>query len=134
MDKYQTFYQPDTELSNLIQSIGVQLADWVCALSQASVLQLEALKLKSIQASLALDHNSLSLIQLQQLAAGKRVVALVQDIRQAKMLWRCINNWIAFGLIRARIYVKLMQLLCSMLHRMQVSTVSRGLEFMRTIN
>jgi Fic family protein len=84
MDKYQTFYQPDTELSNLIQSIGVQLADWVCALSQASVLQLEALKLKSIQASLALDHNSLSLIQLQQLAAGKRVVALVQDIRQAK--------------------------------------------------
>lgn len=84
MDKFQTFYQPDTELSNLIQSIGVQLADWVCALSQASVLQLEALKLKSIQASLALDHNSLSLIQLQQLAAGKRVVALVQDTRQAK--------------------------------------------------
>ncbi len=75
------------------------MADWSYALSLVfRVAQLEALKLRAIQASLALDHNSLSFIQLQDLAAGKRVVALVQDIRQAKMLWRCINNWIASAL------------------------------------
>jgi Fic family protein len=84
MDKYQTFNQSDAELSNLIQSIEAQVADWSYALSLASVAQLETLKLRAIQASLALDHNSLSFIQLQDLAAGKRVVALVQDIRQAK--------------------------------------------------
>ena len=84
MDKYQIFYQPDPELSNLIHSIEGQLADWADALALASVRQREEARLRTIQASLALDHNSLSFIQLQELAAGKRVVALVQDVRQAK--------------------------------------------------
>ncbi len=56
MDKYQTFNQSDAELSNLIQSIEAQVADWSYALSLASVAQLETLKLRAIQASLALDQ------------------------------------------------------------------------------
>ena len=84
MDKYQIFYQPDAELSNLVQSIEALVSDWAYALSLSSIQQRETSRHRTIQASLALDHNSLSLIQLQELAAGKRVVALVQDIRQAK--------------------------------------------------
>lgn len=84
MDKYQIFYLPDAELSNLLQNVEGLVSDWAYALSLSSLQQREAARHRAIQGSLALDHNSLSFIQLQELAAGKRVVALVQDIRQAK--------------------------------------------------
>lgn len=84
MDKYQTFYQPDPELSGLIHSIELLFADWAAAFALSSLQQRESARLRTIQASLALDHNSLTFTQLQDLAVGKRVVALVQDIRQAK--------------------------------------------------
>lgn len=84
MDKYQIFYLPDAELLNLIQRVEALVADWAYASSLLSAKQQETARYKTIQASLALDHNSLSLHQVRELAAGKRVVALVQDIRQAK--------------------------------------------------
>ncbi|MDF3127057.1 Fic family protein [Rheinheimera sp. 1928-s] len=84
MDRYQTFYQPNPEILELIQHIEQQLAQWSVFLTSLSLQQRLELQNKALQASLALDHNSLSLLQLQELAAGKRVVALVQDIQQAQ--------------------------------------------------
>lgn len=84
MDRYQTFYQPNPEIPELIQHIEQQLAQWSVFLTSLSLQQRLELQNKALQASLALDHNSLSLLQLQELAAGKRVVALVQDIQQAQ--------------------------------------------------
>lgn len=84
MDKYQSFYQPDSDISELVQHIEVLLTEWAERIALISSQQGLTLQHRSLQASLALDHNSLSVVQLQELAAGKRVVALVQDIRQAK--------------------------------------------------
>jgi Fic family protein len=84
MDKYQTFYQPNPEIPDLVQRIEQQMAQWSVVVTSLSLQQRLVLQNKSLQASLALDHNSLSLVQLQELAAGKRVVALVQDIQQAQ--------------------------------------------------
>lgn len=84
MDKYQSFYQPDSDISELVQHIEVLLTEWAERIALISSQQGLTLQHRSLQASLALDHNSLSVVQVQELAAGKRVVALVQDIRQAK--------------------------------------------------
>lgn len=83
MDKYQTFYQPNPELAELVQRIELQLVQWTGLVSSISIQQRLMLQHRALQASLALDQNSLSVVQLQELAAGKRVVALVNDIQQA---------------------------------------------------
>lgn len=84
MDKYQTFYQPTPEIPDLVQRIEQQMAQWSVFVTSLPLSQRLELQNKALQASLALDHNSLSVVQLQELAAGKRVVALVQDIQQAQ--------------------------------------------------
>ncbi|CAI3798035.1 Fic family protein [Rheinheimera sp. MM224] len=84
MDIYRSFYQPDSDMSELMQHIEVLLTEWTERIALISSQQGLVLQHRALQASLALDHNSLSVVQLQELAAGKRVVALVQDIRQAK--------------------------------------------------
>lgn len=84
MNKYQTFYQPHPEITELLQRIELQLTLWSDLLSSLSLPQRLVLQHRTLQASLALDHNSLSVVQLQELAAGKRVVALIQDIQQAQ--------------------------------------------------
>lgn len=83
MDKYQTFYQTNSEMLDLQQQIEQQMAEWSGFMASASLQQRLMLQNRALHASLALDHNSLSAVQLQELAAGKRVVALVQDIQQA---------------------------------------------------
>ncbi|MBU0914332.1 MAG: Fic family protein [Gammaproteobacteria bacterium] len=83
MDKYQTFYQPNPEIPELVQRIEQQLNQWSVLVDSLSSQQRLVLQHRALQASLALDHNSLSVVQLQELAAGKRVVALVHDIQQA---------------------------------------------------
>lgn len=83
MDKYQTFYQPNPEILELVQRIEQQLTQWSVLVASLSSQQRLVLQHRALHASLALDHNSLSLVQLQELAAGKRVVALVHDIQQA---------------------------------------------------
>ncbi|OGO81315.1 MAG: hypothetical protein A2203_03445 [Chromatiales bacterium RIFOXYA1_FULL_46_5] len=83
MDKYQTFYQPGPEILDLVQRIEQQLSHWSGLVAALSSQQRLVLQHRALQASLALDHNSLSVVQVQELAAGKRVVALVQDIQQA---------------------------------------------------
>jgi Fic family protein len=83
MDKLQTFYQLTPEMVALQQRIEQQVVLWSDAVAAMSLQQRLVLQHKSLQANLALDHNSLSLIQLQELFAGKRVVALAQDIQQA---------------------------------------------------
>ncbi len=83
MDKYQTFYQLNPEIPELVLQIEQQLAQWSALIASLSSQQRLVLQHRALQASLALDHNSLSLVQLQELAAGKRVVALVHDIQQA---------------------------------------------------
>lgn len=84
MDKYQTFYQANSEMLELVQRIEQQLASWSGLVASLSSQQRLVLQHRTLHANLALDHNSLSLIQLQELAADKRVVALIQDIQQAK--------------------------------------------------
>lgn len=83
MDKYQTFYQMDPQIAQLVQRIEQQLVQWSVLVASLSPLQRQVLQHRALQASLALDHNSLSVVQIQELAAGKRVVALVHDIQQA---------------------------------------------------
>lgn len=84
MDKYQTFYQANPEIPALVQGIEQQVAQWSLLVASLPAQQQQSLKNSMLQASLALDHNSLSVVQLQQLAAGERVVALAQDIQQAQ--------------------------------------------------
>ena len=84
MDQYWSFYQPDSDISGLVQHIESLVTEWAERIASVSSQQGLTLQHRALQASLALDHNSLSVLQLQELAAGKRVVALVQDIRQAK--------------------------------------------------
>lgn len=96
MDKYQTFYQPESEMPELVQRIELLLTEWSERIALVSSQQGLVLKHRALQASLALDHNSLSVVQLQELAAGKRVVALVQDIQQAQnalSLYQQLDNF-----------------------------------------
>jgi len=96
MDKYQTFYQPESEMPELVQRIELLLTEWTERIALVSSQQGLVLKHRALQASLALDHNSLSVVQLQELAAGKRVVALVQDIQQAQnalSLYQQLDNF-----------------------------------------
>jgi Fic family protein len=83
MDKYQTFYLPNPDIAILVQRIEQQLNQWSVLVAALSDQQLLVLQHRSLQSSLALDHNSLSLVQFQELASGKRVVALAHDIQQA---------------------------------------------------
>lgn len=83
MDKYQTFYLPNPEIPVLVQRVEEQLNHWSGLIASLSSQQRLMLQHRALQASLALDHNSLSVVQLQELAAGKRVVALAHDIHHA---------------------------------------------------
>lgn len=83
MDKLQTFYQLTAEMVALQQQIEQQVLVWTDRVKQLPLQQLLRLQHKALHANLALDHNSLSLNQLQELFAAKRVVALAQDIQQA---------------------------------------------------
>jgi len=83
MDKYQILCQPNAKFDDLLAQITHQLTAWTICTARASIQQKRSLVYRSLHASLALDHCTLSLTQLQDLAAGKRVVALQGDIQQS---------------------------------------------------
>lgn len=84
MDNYLAFYLLDAQVVSLLKAIERRCTDWAEALSRASIEQRRTLKLRAVHASLALDHNSVSFPQFQEVADGKRVVALPPDIKQAQ--------------------------------------------------
>ena len=66
MDKYQTFYQPNPEILELVQRIEQQLTQWSVLVASLSSQQRLVLQHRALHASLALDHNSLSLVKTYQ--------------------------------------------------------------------
>jgi Fic family protein len=84
----------------LVADISEQLGRWSALLGHADAALLPELRrgnrLRTIQASLAIEHNSLSLEQVTAVIEGKRVLGLpreIQEVRNAFAAYEQLPNW-----------------------------------------
>ena len=100
MPAYQPPFQITPVILTLVADISEQLGRWSAVLGHADAALLPELRrgnrLRTIQASLAIEHNSLSLEQVTAVLAGKRVLGLpreIQEVRNAFAAYEQLPNW-----------------------------------------
>ena len=100
MPAYQPPFQITSSILTLVADISEQLGRWSAVLGHADAALLPELRrgnrLRTIQASLAIEHNSLSLEQVTAVLAGKRVLGLpreIQEVRNAFAAYEQLPNW-----------------------------------------
>ncbi|WP_447751963.1 Fic family protein [Pseudomonas nicosulfuronedens] len=94
-------YQPPLTLTPALFSRVAELAERLGRLSagQASALTPQLRRgnrIRTIQASLAIEHNSLSVEQVTAVVEGKRVLGLpreIQEVRNAFRAYECLPGW-----------------------------------------
>ena len=84
MASYQPPYNITTEILNLVVEVGELLGHWAAQAGHASPLLRKENRIRTIQASLAIEHNSLSTEQVTALMEGKRVLAPAKDIQEVR--------------------------------------------------
>lgn len=84
-ESYQPPFHMTEEITNLIVEIGQYVGSITTyeTMHQNPVLRLES-RIKTIYSSLAIEQNTLSLDQVSDVIAGKRVLGPPQDIREVK--------------------------------------------------
>ena len=100
MPAYQPPFQITSSILTLVADISEQLGRWSAVLGHADAALLPELRrgnrLRTIQASLAIEHNSLSLEQVTAVLDGKRVLGLpreIQEVRNAFAAYEQLPNW-----------------------------------------
>ena len=84
MSRYQPPFSITPTVLNLVVEIGELLGHWSAKRGQTSPLLRKENRIRTIQASLAIEHNSLSMEQVTALLEGKRVLAPAKDIYVAE--------------------------------------------------
>lgn len=69
---------------NKVVQIGELMGRWASQAEQASPLLRKENRIRTIQASLAIEHNSLTLDQVSAIMEGKRVLAPAKDIQEVR--------------------------------------------------
>ena len=84
-ESYQPPFHMTEEITNLIVEIGQYVGSITTyeTMHQNPVLRRES-RIKTIYSSLAIEQNTLSLDQVSDVIAGKRVLGPPQDIREVK--------------------------------------------------
>ncbi|HKS34040.1 MAG TPA: Fic family protein [Enterobacteriaceae bacterium] len=84
MSRYQPPFSITPAILNLVVEIGELLGHWSAQTGRQSPLLCKENRIRTIQASLAIEHNSLSTDQVTALVDGKRVLAPVKDIQEVR--------------------------------------------------
>lgn len=84
MSRYQPPFSITPTVLNFVVEIGELLGHWSAKRGQTSPLLRKENRIRTIQASLAIEHNSLSMEQVTALLEGKRVLAPAKDIQEVR--------------------------------------------------
>ena len=101
MSRYQPPFSITPAMLNSIVEAGELLGHWAARAGRASPLLRKKNRIRTIQASLAIEHNSLSTEQVTAILEGRRVLAPVKDIqevRNAILAYDRMSAWQAWRL------------------------------------
>jgi hypothetical protein len=96
MSHYQPPFSITPAILNLVVEIGELLEHWSAQTGRASPFCEKENRIRTIQASLAIEHNSLSTDQVTALVEGKRVLAPakdIQEVRNALLAYEKMPTW-----------------------------------------
>jgi len=96
MAGYQPPFNITAEILNLVVEVGELLGHWAAQAGRASPLLRKENRIRTIQASLAIEHNSLSAEQVTAIMDGKRVLAPakdIQEVRNAILAYEQLPHW-----------------------------------------
>lgn len=101
MAGYQPPYSITPAILNRVVEVGELLGRWAAHAEQSSVLLRKENRIRTIQASLAIEHNSLSTQQVTAIMEGKRVLAPqkdIQEVRNAILTYEQLPMWKSYVL------------------------------------
>lgn len=96
MSRYQPPFMITPAMLNLVVETGELLGHWAAHSGRASPLLRKENRIRTIQASLAIEHNSLTTGQVTAIMDGKRVLAPakdIQEVRNAIQAYEHLNVW-----------------------------------------
>lgn len=96
MAVYQPPYTITPTMLNRVAEIAELLGRWSVSAACSSPLLRKENRIRTIQASLAIEHNSLSTEQVTAIIDGKRVLAPakdIQEVRNAILAYEKLPNW-----------------------------------------
>ncbi|OTA19052.1 Fic family protein [Xenorhabdus beddingii] len=96
MAAYQPPYRITPSILNRVIEIGELLGRWSTQSEISSPLLRKENRIRTIQASLAIEHNSLSIEQVTAIMDGKRVLAPakdIQEVRNALLAYEKLPDW-----------------------------------------
>lgn len=96
MSHYQPPFSITPGILNLVVEIGELLGHWSAQTGRQSPLLRKENRIRTIQASLAIEHNSLTTDQVTALVEGKRVLAPakdIQEVRNAILAYERMPQW-----------------------------------------
>ncbi|MCP2002883.1 UNVERIFIED_ORG: Fic family protein [Buttiauxella agrestis ATCC 33320] len=96
MAGYQPPFSVTPSIINRVVEIGELLGRWAAHAEQASPMLRKENRIRTIQASLAIEHNSLSTEQVSAIMDGKRVLAPakdIQEVRNAILAYEAMSSW-----------------------------------------
>lgn len=96
MAGYQPPYSITPQILNRVVDVGELLGHWAAHAEQSSVLFRKENRIRTIQASLAIEHNSLSMQQVTAIMEDKRVLAPqkdIQEVRNAILTYEQLPAW-----------------------------------------
>ncbi|EKN6361375.1 Fic family protein [Yersinia enterocolitica] len=101
MAGYQPPYSITPTILNQVVEVGELLGRWATQAEQSSPLLRKENRIRTIQASLAIEHNSLSTEQVTAIMEGKRVLAPakdIQEVRNAILAYEALPHWQSYRL------------------------------------
>ncbi|MFW5400970.1 Fic family protein [Yersinia sp. 1252 StPb PI] len=96
MAGYQPPYSITPNILNQVVEVGELLGRWATQVEQSSALLRKENRIRTIQASLAIEHNSLTTGQVTAIMEGKRVLAPakdIQEVRNAILAYEKLPHW-----------------------------------------
>ena len=96
MSTYQPPFVITPLILNQVIEIGELMGNWAAMVGWASPLLRKENRIRTIQASLAIEHNSLTTEQVTALMEGKRILAPakdIQEVRNAILAYEKMSEW-----------------------------------------
>lgn len=96
MSRYQPPFTITPGIVNQVVEFGELLGHWAAQSGRSSPLLRRENRIRTIQASLAIEHNSMSTGQITALMEGKRVLAPakdIQEVRNALLAYEKMSTW-----------------------------------------
>ncbi|KNC93389.1 Fic family protein [Trabulsiella odontotermitis] len=96
MSRYQPPFTITNQMLSQVAETGELLGHWAARAGRASPLLRKENRIRTIQASLAIEHNSLSTEQVTAIMEGKRVLAPlkdIQEVRNAIIAYEKMDDW-----------------------------------------